>query len=116
MRLLEERLWYAQQALENGWSRDVLVLQIETGLHQRLGSAMTNFQQALPAPESDLAQQLIKDPYNFEFLTLARDAQERELERALVEHIRDFLMELGVGFAFLGSQYSLVVDDIRISP
>jgi predicted nuclease of restriction endonuclease-like (RecB) superfamily len=111
LRSLEERLWYAQQALENGWSRDVLVLQIETGLHQRLGSAMTNFQQALPTPQSDLAQQLIKDPYNFEFLTLSRDAQEKELERALVEHIRDFLMELGVGFAFLGSQYPLVVDE-----
>ncbi|MCY7275793.1 MAG: PDDEXK nuclease domain-containing protein [Phormidesmis sp. CAN_BIN44] len=111
LRSLEERMWYAQQALENGWSRDILVLQIETGLYQRLGSATTNFHQALPSPQSDLAQQLLKSPYNFEFLTLSRDAQERDLERALVDRIRDFLMELGVGFAFLGSQYPIVVDD-----
>jgi len=110
LRSLEERLWYAQQALENGWSRDVLVLQIETGLYQRLGSAVTNFQQALPPPQSDLAQQILKSPYNFEFLTLSKNVHEKELERALVSHIRDFLMELGVGFAFLGSQYPLVVD------
>ncbi len=107
----EERLWYAQQASENGWSRDILALQIETGLFQRLGSATTNFQQALPPPQSDLAQQLLKSPYNFEFLSLSRNVQERDLEKALVDHIRDFLMELGVGFAFLGSQYPIVVDD-----
>jgi predicted nuclease of restriction endonuclease-like (RecB) superfamily len=84
-------------------------MQVESGLYQRQGGAITNFERSLPSPQSDLAQQLIKDPYNFDFLTLTQGAQERELERALVHHIRDFLMELGLGFAFLGSQYPLVV-------
>lgn len=105
----DERLWYAQKALENGWSRDILVMQIESNLFDRLGGAITNFERALPAPQSDLAQQLVKDPYNFDFLTLTENAQERELERGLVHHIRDFLMELGLGFSFLGSQYLLTV-------
>lgn len=111
LRSTDERLWYAEQTLENGWSRDILILQIETGLYKRLGNATTNFPQSLPAPQSDLAHQLLKSPYNFEFLTLSKNVQERELEQALVAHIRDFLMELGVGFAFLGSQYPIVVDD-----
>mgnify|MGYP002784975621 FL=1 len=106
----EKRLWYAAKALENGWSRDILVLQIETDLHQRLGGATTNFQQVLPKPQSDLAQNLLKDPYHLDFLTLNQDAQERELEKGLVEHIRDFLLELGLGFAFLGNQYPIEVD------
>ncbi len=106
-----ERLWYAEKAIENGWSRDVLVLQIETELHRRLGGAITNFSRALPQPQSDLAQQLIKDPYHFDFLTVEEAAQERDLEKILIERIRDFLLELGVGFAFVGSQYHLVVDD-----
>ena len=105
----EERLWYVQKTIENGWSRNVLVMQIESNLYQRQGSAITNFEQSLPAPQSDLAQQLLKSPYNFDFLMLTDDAQERELERALIDHIRDFLMELGLGFAFLGSQYPLEV-------
>jgi predicted nuclease of restriction endonuclease-like (RecB) superfamily len=108
--LVDERAWYAQQAIENGWSRDVLVLQIESKLRNRLGSATTNFSQVLPKPQSDLAQSLLKDPYNLEFLTLSRDAQERDLEAALVHHIRDFLLELGVGFSFMGSQYGIEVD------
>jgi predicted nuclease of restriction endonuclease-like (RecB) superfamily len=107
----EERLWYAQQTLVNGWSRDVLVMQIETRLLERQGSAITNFERTLPRSESDLAAQLLKDPYNFDFLSLTQGTQERELEAALIEHIRDFLMELGVGFAFLGSQYPLMVDN-----
>lgn len=107
----QKRLWYAQQALENGWSRDILVLQIETNLYQRLGGAITNFQQVLPSPQSDLAQSLLKDPYHLDFLTLSKDAQERELEKGLVQHIRDFLLELGLGFAFLGNQYPIEVDD-----
>ena len=107
----EERLWYAQQTLENGWSRDILVMQIETRLLERQGSAITNFERTLPKTDSDLANQLLKDPYNFDFLSLTRGSQERELEKALIAHIRHFLMELGVGFAFLGSQYSLVVDN-----
>ena len=107
---LDERLWYAQQTVEHGWSRNILVLQIESGLYRRIGSAVTNFDRALPQPQSDLAQQLLKDPYNFGFLSLSQEAQERDLERALISHIREFLLELGVGFAFVGSQYHLEVD------
>jgi predicted nuclease of restriction endonuclease-like (RecB) superfamily len=106
----EERLWYVQQTVENGWSRNVLVMQVESGLYKRQGGAITNFERTLPSPQSDLAQQIIKDPYNFDFLTLDKGARERELERGLVEHIRDFLLELGLGFAFLGSQYPIEVD------
>jgi predicted nuclease of restriction endonuclease-like (RecB) superfamily len=106
----EQRLWYIQQTIANGWSRNVLVLQIESRLFERQGSAITNFEQALPKPQSDLAQQLLKDPYNFEFLTISQNAQELELERGLVTHIRDFLLELGMGFSFVGSQYPLEVD------
>jgi hypothetical protein len=75
-----------------------------------LGAALTNFDRTLPKPQSDLAQQLLKDPYNFDFLSLGEEAQERDLERALVNHIRDFLLELGVGFAFVGSQYHLEIE------
>ena len=106
----EERLWYAQQTVENGWSRTVLQYQIESDLHKRQGGAITNFDLTLPKPQSDLAKELIKDPYNFSFLTLGKDAQERDLESALVTHIRDFLLELGMGFAFMGSQYPVTVD------
>ncbi|NJL38482.1 MAG: DUF1016 domain-containing protein [Leptolyngbyaceae cyanobacterium SM1_4_3] len=107
----EQRLWYAQETVSNGWSRNVLVLQIESNLYQRQGGAITNFERVLPSPQSDLAQQLIKSPYNFDFLTISKDAHERELERGLTDHIRDFLLELGLGFSFLGSQYPLVVSD-----
>jgi predicted nuclease of restriction endonuclease-like (RecB) superfamily len=103
------RAWYAAAALEHGWSRDILALQIDSGLHQRQGGAVTNFRRTLPAPQSDLAQQLLKDPYNFDFLTLATDAHEREAEAGLLGHIRQFLLELGVGFAFVGQQYPLEV-------
>src|SRR5436190_13516344 len=105
----EERRWYAEQAIQNGWSRNVLVMQIEAGPYRRQGQALTNFAQTLPAPQSDLAQQLLKDPYNFDFLTLSRVAQQRHLDAGLLEHIRKFLLELGVGFAFVGSQYPLEV-------
>lgn len=84
----EERLWYAHQAIQNGWSRNVLVLQIESGLYQRQGKATTNFQTTLPPVQSDLARQLIKDPYNFDFLTLTQAAQERDLEQGLLTHLR----------------------------
>lgn len=104
-----EREWYIKQTCENGWSRDVLSLQIERKLYQRQGQAITNFERTLPAPQSDLAQQLLKDPYSFDFLTLGNEAHEREVERGLLEHIRSFLLELGVGFAFVGSQYHLEV-------
>lgn len=106
----EQRLWYAQKAIENGWSRDILCYQIESNLLQRQGEAVTNFDRTLPPSQSDLAKQLIKDPYSFEFLSIQETVQERELEKALVTHIRDFLLELGVGFSFVGSQYHLEVD------
>ena len=99
----EERLWYARATIEHGWSRNVLVHQIESKLYQRQGKAITNFERALPTPQSDLAHQLLKSPYNFEFLTLQQDAEERALEKGLLDHIRQFLLELGAGFAFLGS-------------
>jgi predicted nuclease of restriction endonuclease-like (RecB) superfamily len=104
-----ERLWYARQTIQNGWSRNVLVHKIESGLYRRQGKALTNFSRTLPAPQSELAQQLVKDPFNFEFLALTEQARERELERALIDHLRDFLLELGVGFSFVGSQYPLEV-------
>ena len=105
----EERQWYIRGAIEHGWSRNVLVHQIESGLYRRQGKAQTNFRATLPAPQSELAQQALKDPYNFDFLTLTEDARERELETGLLEHLRKFLLELGVGFAFVGSQYPLEV-------
>jgi len=112
----EERRWYIEQTVTHGWSRNVLVLQIESGLYHRQGRALTNFARALPEPQSDLAQQILKDPYNFDFLTLSSEARERDLERALLDHIRQFLLELGVGFAFVGSQYPLEIagQDFRL--
>ncbi|WP_446868525.1 PDDEXK nuclease domain-containing protein [Phormidesmis sp. 146-12] len=104
-----ERLWYVRQTIENGWSRNVLVHQMESDLYHRMGEAVTNFDRVLPPVQSDLANQMLKDPYNFSFLSLSKEVQERELERSLVDHIRDFLLELGVGFSFLGSQYPLEV-------
>jgi predicted nuclease of restriction endonuclease-like (RecB) superfamily len=106
----EQRLWYARQTIEQGWSRNVLVHQIESGLYRRQGKADTNFSRTLPNPQSELAQQLLKDPYNFDFINLGKETQERELEKALIDRIRDFLLELGVGFAFVGSQYHLEVE------
>jgi predicted nuclease of restriction endonuclease-like (RecB) superfamily len=87
----------------------VLALQIESGLYKRKGAAITNFTRTLPPPSSDLAQQTLKDPYVFDFLALADDAHERELERGLLNHIREFLLELGGGFAFVGNQVHLEV-------
>jgi predicted nuclease of restriction endonuclease-like (RecB) superfamily len=112
----EQRLWYAAQTTDNGWSRDILAMQIDSDLYRRQGGAVTNFDRTLPSLQSDLAQQLLKDPYNFDFLSLGKDAQERDLERALVLHIRDFLLELGVGFSFVGSQYPIEIDgqDFRL--
>ncbi len=104
-----ERLWYVQQTFQHGWSRNVLVHHIESGLYRRQGKAITNFERTLPAPQSDLARSLLKDPYVFDFLSLGPEAQERDLERALLDHLRDFLLELGKGFAFVGSQYRLEV-------
>jgi predicted nuclease of restriction endonuclease-like (RecB) superfamily len=104
-----EREWYATRAVEHGWSRNVLAMQIETRLHERQGGAVTNFRDRLAAPQSDLAREALKDPYIFDFLGLTDDAQERDIERALTQHITRFLIELGAGFAFVGRQYRLEV-------
>lgn len=104
-----ERLAYAHATFEHGWSRPVLVMQIESGFLKRKGNAVTNFGRTLPAPHSDLARQTLKDPYVFDFMERSGDVDERQLERALVEHIRSFLLELGVGFAFVGQQVHLRV-------
>jgi predicted nuclease of restriction endonuclease-like (RecB) superfamily len=107
---IEERMWYAHKTLENGWSRNILALWIDSRLHKREGKAVTNFKDTLPSPQSDLAQQSLKDPYLFDFLTLHKDHLEKDLERGLVDHIQQFLLELGQGFAFLGKQYPIVVE------
>jgi predicted nuclease of restriction endonuclease-like (RecB) superfamily len=111
-----DREWYARATIEHGWSRNVLVHQIESDLHLRAEKAISNFERTLPAPQSELARQMLKDPYNFDFLTLGDAAHERDLEQGLLEHIRQFMLELGVGFAFVGSQYHLEVgsDDFYI--
>jgi predicted nuclease of restriction endonuclease-like (RecB) superfamily len=106
-----ERLWYAAKAVEHGWSRDVLALQIESGLHTRQGKAVTNFKTTLPPPQSDLAQQITKDPYLFDFLNLRDDANERAVEDALLANVEKFLLELGVGFALVGRQIHMEVGD-----
>lgn len=104
------REWYAQKAVANGWSRATLEVQIRNRLHERQGQAITNFNTRLPAPNSELAHETLKDPYLFDFLGLGDDAHEREIENALVRHITKFLLELGSGFAFMGRQYRLEVD------
>jgi predicted nuclease of restriction endonuclease-like (RecB) superfamily len=111
-----EREWYIRQTIQNGWSRNVLVHQIESRLYARQGKAVTNFDRTLPAPQSDLAREILKDPYNFDFLTLSAEARERDLHRGLLTHLRDFLLELGVGFAFVGAEYPLEVggQDFRL--
>lgn len=113
---LNEALYYVQKTIDNGWSRVVLVHQIEGSLHQRDGKAITNFDNKLPQPHSDLAKATLKDPYIFDFLTLTDQHNEKELEDALTEQITSFLLELGSGFAFVGRQYSLIVggDEFKI--
>jgi predicted nuclease of restriction endonuclease-like (RecB) superfamily len=112
----KERLFYAQKVIEHNWSRNVMVMQIETRLIERQGKAITNFELRLPKPQSDLAIESLKDPYCFDFLTLTDQAQEREIENALVKHVTAFLLELGAGFAFVGQQVHLEVggDDFFI--
>ncbi|MCA9178726.1 MAG: DUF1016 family protein [Planctomycetales bacterium] len=108
---LDARRWYMEQTLANGWSRNILTAQIQANAHARHGQAVTNFDQLLPSPQSDLAQQALKDPYVFDFLTLTEPFHERELETELVRHLEKFLLELGQGFAFVGRQYRLSVSD-----
>jgi predicted nuclease of restriction endonuclease-like (RecB) superfamily len=104
-----DRLWYAAKAVEHGWSRNVLALQIQAGLHQRQGKAVTNFKKTLPPSQSDLAQGITKDPYLFDFLTLRDDINERAVEEGLVGQVEKFLLELGAGFALVGRQVHLEV-------
>ena len=106
-----QALFYVQQTQQHGWSRAVLTHQIESGLWQRQGQALHNFARALPAPQSDLAAQVLKDPYVFDFLSLTPEHTERELEAALAEHITQFLLELGAGFAYMGRQVPLQVGE-----
>jgi predicted nuclease of restriction endonuclease-like (RecB) superfamily len=105
----DERLWYLHQTMEHGWSRNILELQIETRLYQRKGKAQTNFPTTLPALDSDLATDILKDPYVFDFITTTDETKERNVQALLVANIRRFLLELGVGFTFVGSNYHLVV-------
>ena len=105
------RLWYARKTLENGWSRAVLTVQIESRLHERSGKAITNFEHTLPPAQSDMAREVLKDPYTFDFLTLGEAARERDLERGLVAHVQALLLEMGAGFAFVGRQVHLEVGD-----
>jgi predicted nuclease of restriction endonuclease-like (RecB) superfamily len=105
------RLWYMQQTLTNGWSRNVLLAMIQSEAHDRQGQAITNFERLLPPPQSDLVQQTLKDPYIFDFLTLQEPFHERELETNLLHQLERFLLELGQGFAFVGRQYYLKVGD-----
>jgi len=107
----DEALWYALAANENGWTRDDLELKIEKRDYQRVGRALTNFPQTLPAVQSGLARETLKDPYNFDFLGLEDEAQERAIEAALTDKITDFLLELGKGFAFVGRQVKLLISD-----
>jgi len=112
----QRRLAYAQRAIEHGWSRNMLGIHIETRLLEREGNAVTNFVERLPAPQSDLARNTLKDPYLFDFLGVGKEADEREIESALVQHITRFLLELGAGFAFVGRQVHIEVggDDFFI--
>ncbi|MFP3017179.1 MAG: YhcG family protein [Wolbachia sp.] len=105
----ETRLFYIKEAIEHGWSRNIMVMQIELGLHKRQGKAITNFKEKLPSPQSDLAHYTLKDPYVFDFLSIGKDANEREVEKGLVGHVEKFLLELGEGFAFVGRQFHLDV-------
>ncbi len=108
---VEQALFYVRKTVENNWSRSVLIHQIESDLFARSGKAVTNFDKTLPSPQSDLAREMIKDPYNFDFLTLTKDFTERELEKGLIDHVTRFLMELGAGFAYVGKQVPLQVGE-----
>lgn len=105
----KEAVFYIDQTIQNNWSRAVLEYQIESNLFSRQGKAITNFKNTLPSVQGDLARELLKDPCSFEFLTLSSQAQEKDLEQKLIQHISQFLLELGKGFAYLGRQYQLKV-------
>lgn len=107
----EERLWYIKKIIKNGWSRNILSNWIDSDFYRREGRAITNFTDTLPPLQSDLANQILKDPYCFDFLSLTESYKERELEKGLTDHVQKFLIELGKGFAFVGKQYELKVED-----
>jgi predicted nuclease of restriction endonuclease-like (RecB) superfamily len=108
---INEALFYIAQTMQHNWSRSVLVHQIESGLYKRKGKALTNFEYTLPKPQGDLASELLKNPYQFDFLQLGEEATERDLETALTDQLVKFLLELGAGFAYIGRQQLLVVDE-----
>jgi predicted nuclease of restriction endonuclease-like (RecB) superfamily len=108
---LPEAYFYISETIENGWSRDILGLQIKSDLYQRQGKSISNFKTTLPEPLSDLAQQSLKDPYVFDFLTMTKPFHEKDIERQLMLHITKFLLELGKGFAFVGQQYQLEIGE-----
>lgn len=105
-----EAAFYTNQTIRHGWSRDTLAQQIKSNLYDRSGQAVTNFDQTLPSPHSELVRQTLKDPYVFDFISLTTPYNERDIERQLVQHITKFLLELGKGFAFVGQQYTVEVD------
>jgi predicted nuclease of restriction endonuclease-like (RecB) superfamily len=107
----KERLWYAQKAIDNGWSRNTLETWIKSNLYKREGKAVTNFQLTLPKPHSDMAQQSLKDPYVFDFLTLHDEHVEHDIEQGLIDNIQKLLLELGKGFALVGRQVHVEVSD-----
>ena len=106
----DKALFYVNKTIQNNWSRSVLTHHIESDLFKREGKAVTNFEATLPAPQSDLAREILKDPYNFDFLTLTEKHNEKELENALVNHVTKFLLELGAGFSYIGRQYNLEIN------
>ena len=108
------REWYAKEILANGWSRPTLHTHIKSNLYERQGAEtekVSNYQQRLPSPQSDLAHEILKNPYSFDFITISKEAHERDIERELIKHIKDFLLELGAGFAFVGTQVPIEIDD-----
>jgi predicted nuclease of restriction endonuclease-like (RecB) superfamily len=109
-----ERNWYAEKSIENGWSRSSLLTHIERNLYKKQGisdNKISNYRQILPPPQSDLAHEILKDPYDFQFLTIDQKAREKEIEKKLIHHMKDFLIELGKGFSFVGSQYAISVGE-----
>lgn len=105
----EKALFFLRKTIENNWSRAILLNFLDTDLFERQGKAISNFENRLPSPHSALAQEITKDPYNFDFLAIKENYDEKELKDALIENIQKFLLELGTGFAFVGKEYRLVV-------
>lgn len=108
---VNQAMFYLKKTVENNWSRDILLSQIKQNLYTRQGKAITNFEWTLPQPQSDLARETLKNPYNFDFLNLGEEAQERDVEQAMLHHVEKVLLELGQGFALLGRQYKLLIDN-----